>query len=63
MKMFLLFDPLLLLLLGWLPVVVCSLWMICLQLNLFCRVMRAHGGKVQACRALVMCSISLCNIC
>ena len=56
-RCFLLFDPLLLLLLlllGWLPVVVCPLCMLCLQLNLFCRVWRAHCGKLQTCRAFLM---------
>ena len=59
----LLFDPLLSLLLGWFSVVVSPLWMLCLWLNLFCRLLRAHGGKLQACRAFLMCSISLCNAC
>ena len=65
MEMFflLLFDPLLLLLLSWFSVDVCPLWMLCLQLNLFCRVLRAHGGKLQACSAFLMCSISLCSVC
>ena len=63
MEIFLLFDLLLLLLLGWLSVLVCLLWMLCLQLTLFCRVLRAHGGKLQACRAFLMCSISLCSAC
>ena len=58
MEMFLLFDPLLLLLLSWLSVVVCPLSMLCLWLNLFCRVWRAHDGKLQACRAFPMCSIT-----
>ena len=47
MEMFLLFDPLLLLLLlGWLPMPVCPLWVLCLKLNFCCRVLRAHGGKL-----------------
>ena len=25
--------------------------------------LRAHGSKLQACRALMMCSISLCSAC
>ena len=37
--------------------------MLCLQLNLFYRVLRARGGKLQACRAFLMCSISLCSAC
>ena len=42
------FDPLLLVLFGWLLVVVCPLWMLCLWLNLFCQLLRAHCGKLQA---------------
>ena len=56
----LLFDPLyLLVLLGCLSVVVCPLWMLCLWLNLLCRMLRAQGGKWQAYRAFLMCSVSL----
>ena len=64
-EMFLLFDPLLLLmlLLGWLSVVVSPLWLLCLWLNLFCRMLRVHGRKLQACMAFLMCSISLCSAC
>ena len=58
---FLLFDQLLLL--GWLPLVVCPLWMLCLWLNMLWWVWRTHGGKVQACRPLLMCFISLCSAC
>ena len=53
----------LLLLLGWLSVEVCPLWMLFLWIHLFCRTLRAHGGKLQACRAFLMCSISLCSAC
>ena len=60
--MFLLFDPLLLLS-GWVTVIACPLSVLYLQLNLFCRVWRAHGGKLQAFRAFLMCSISLCSAC
>ena len=43
---------------------VCSpLWMLCLQLNLLCRLFRDHGGKLQACKAFIMCSISLWSAC
>ena len=63
MEMFLLLLFVPLLLLHWLSVEVCPLWMLCLQLNLLCRALRAHGGKLQACRALVICSISLCSAC
>ena len=63
MEMFmLLLDPLLLSL-HWLSVDVCLLWMLYLQLNLFCRVLRAFGGILQACRAFLVCSISLCSVC
>ena len=61
MEMFLLlllFDPWLLLLLGWLSVDVCPWWMLFLQLNLSCRVLRIHSGKLQACRAFLVCSVS-----
>ena len=56
-----LFVPLLLLLvlIGWLSVEFCPLWMLCLQLNLLCRLFRAHGGKLQAYEAYLMYSISL----
>ena len=43
--------------------VICPLWMLCWQLNLFCRVLRAHCGKLQACMAFLMCSNSLCSAC
>ena len=59
----LLFIPLFLLLLGWLSVDVSQLFMLCLQLNLFCRVLRAHGEKLQAYRAFLICSISLWSAC
>ena len=60
MEMFLLYDPLLLL--GWLSVFFfCPLWVLCLQLNLCCRVLRAHGGKLQDCRAL-LCALFLCVV-
>ena len=59
-----LFVPLLfLLLLDWLSVEFCPLWMLCLQLNLLCRLFRAHGGKLQASKAFLMCSISLWSAC
>ena len=51
----LLFFPLLLLLLGWLSVEVCPFWILCLWLNLLCRLFRAYGGKLQACKAFLMC--------
>ena len=53
MEMFLLlFDPLLLL--GWLSVVICPLWMLCSWLNVFCGVLSTHAGRLQACRASLM---------
>ena len=61
---FLLFVPLLLLvLLDWLPEEFCPFWMFFLKLNLCCRLFRAHGGKQQACKAFLMCSISLWSAC
>ena len=39
------------------------LWMLCLWLNLVSRLLRVHGGKLQASRAFLMCSISCCNMC
>ena len=60
--MSLLFDSLLLVLLCWLVVVVGPLWMLCLWLNLFCRLLRTHGGKLQASRGFLMCSISFGNV-
>ena len=42
---------------------VCLLGMLCLQLNLSCRVLRAYDRKWQVCRAFLMCSIFLCNVC
>ena len=42
-----------------LVVSVCPLWMLCVQLNLLCRMFRAHGGKLQACKAFLMCPNSL----
>ena len=52
-------------LLCWLLVVVCPLWMLFLQLNLnlFCRLLSAYGGKLQASRAFLMCFISCCRVC
>ena len=35
----------------------------CLWLNLFFRVLRAHGGKLQAFSAFLMCSHSQCSAC
>ena len=69
MEMFLLLLMLLLvpaalvLLLGWLSVEFFPLWMLCLQLNLLCRMFRAYDGNLQACKAFLMCSISLCGAC
>ena len=34
-----------------------------LQLKLCCRLFRAHGGKLHACKGFLMCSNSLCNDC
>ena len=36
------------LLLGWLSVELCPLWMLCLQLTLYCILFKAHGGKLKA---------------
>ena len=67
MEMFLLLlllsVPLLLLvLLGWLSVEFCPMWM-CLQLNLLCRLFRAHVGKLQAYNAFLKYSISSLSAC
>ena len=67
MKVFLLLllllDPLLLLLLGWLTMEPCPLLMLCLQLNLCCSFLSVHGGKLQTCKAFLMCSNSLHSVC
>ena len=63
MKIFLLFEPLLLVSLGWLLVVVCPLWVLCFWLNLCCSLLTAHGRTLKAYRAFLMCSISLCRAC
>ena len=47
----------------WLSVEFCPLWMFCLELNLLCWLFRAHGWKLQACKAVLMCSISLWSAC
>ena len=61
----LLLDPLVLLflLLGWLTMELCPLLMLCLQLNLCCSLLSVHGGKLQASKAFLMHSNSLCSVC
>ena len=38
-----------------------SIICVCLWLNLYCKLLRAHGGKLQVCRTFLMCSISWCS--
>ena len=62
MKMFLLFDLVLLMVLCWPLLNACWLFGLCLWSNLICSLLRAQGGKWHANTAFLMCSFSCCSV-